>query len=237
MVDFGDTGEVSLFFDEASLDSLEDRIWKQGYLDGRSVYDTFRTMRANDLVWSFYVNNYLLGNRPAAFDLLFWNSDATNMPAAMHTFFMRNMYLKNLLRVPGALSFDGTPIDVSTVTTPTYVLSTLEDHIAPWKTTYETTQLFSGPVTFVLGESGHIAGVVNPPAKKKYGYLVNKLNPPEADDWLANATRHDGSWWPHWSRWMSRRGGGKVPARDPGDGKLATIEAAPGSYVLERNPV
>jgi polyhydroxyalkanoate synthase len=237
MVDFGDTGEVSLFFDEASLDSLEERIWKQGYLDGRSVYDTFRTMRANDLVWSFYVNNYLLGNRPAAFDLLFWNSDSTNMPAAMHTFFMRNMYLKNLLRVPGALTFDGTPIDVSTVTTPTYVLSTLEDHIAPWKTTYETTQLFSGPVTFVLGESGHIAGVVNPPAKNKYGYLLNKLNPPEADAWLANAARHDGSWWPHWSRWMSRRGGGKVLARDPGDGKLATIEAAPGSYVLERNPV
>jgi polyhydroxyalkanoate synthase len=235
MVDFGDTGEVSLFINEASIERLEARITEQGYLDGQSVYDTFRTMRANDLVWSFYVNNYLLGNRPGAFDLLYWNSDSTNMPAAMHTFFIRNMYLRNLLRVPGALSFDGTPIDVTSVKTPTYVLSTVDDHIAPWKTAYQTTQLFCGPVTFVLGESGHIAGVVNPPVKIKYGYRLNESNPPDADDWLAKSEHHTGSWWPHWSRWINRRCNGKVAARKPGDGKLSCIEPAPGSYVLERH--
>ena len=237
MVDFGDTGEVSLFIDEKGMDSLEKKIWEQGYLDGRSVYDTFRSLRANDLVWSFYVNNYLMGNKPAAFDLLYWNSDSTNMPAAMHTFFMRKMYLKNLLRVPGGIALDGVDIDVGKVKTPTYVLSTIEDHIAPWKTTYETTQLFSGPVKFVLGESGHIAGVINPPAKRKYGYWTNTSNPESADDWHASAKHQAGSWWPDWGRWMSRHGGGKVPAREPGTGALPALEAAPGSYVRMRNPV
>jgi polyhydroxyalkanoate synthase len=235
MVDFSDTGEVSLFIDEQGLDSLERKIWEQGFLDGRSVYDTFRALRANDLVWSFYVNSYLMGNKPAAFDLLYWNSDATNMPAAMHTFFMRNMYLKNRLREPGGIEIKGVPIDVRKVRTPTYILSTVEDHIAPWKTTYETTQLFGGPVKFVLGESGHIAGVINPPAKKKYGYWTNAENPDSAEGWLDDARHHAGSWWPDWGRWMSRHGGGKVAARKPGDGELEPIEAAPGSYVLKRN--
>jgi len=235
MVDFSDTGEVSLFIDEAGMDSLEKKIWEQGYLDGRSVYDTFRSLRANDLVWSFYVNSYLMGNKPAAFDLLYWNSDSTNMPAAMHTYFMRNMYLKNRLREPNALKLKGVPIDVRKVETPTYILSTIEDHIAPWKTTYHTTQLFSGPVKFVLGESGHIAGVINPPAKKKYGYWTNTGSPASPDEWLDTARHHAGSWWPDWNRWMSRHGGGKVPARKPGAGGLPALEAAPGSYVLKRN--
>ncbi len=236
MVDFSDTGEVSLFIDEAGMDSLEKKIWEQGYLDGRSVYDTFRSLRANDLIWSFYVNSYLMGNKPAAFDLLYWNSDSTNMPAAMHTYFMRNMYLKNRLREPGALRLKGVPIDVRKVTTPTYILSTVEDHIAPWKTTYHTTQLFSGPVKFVLGESGHIAGVINPPAKKKYGYWTNAESPASPDEWHETARHHAGSWWPDWNRWMSRHGGGKIAARKPGAGGLPALEAAPGSYVLKRNP-
>lgn len=235
MVDFSDTGEVSLFIDEQSMGALEQKIGEQGYLDGRSVYDTFRALRANDLIWSFYVNNYLMGNKPAAFDLLYWNSDSTNMPAAMHTYFMRNMYLENRLREPGGVTLHGVPIDVSQVQTPTYILSTIEDHIAPWKTTYETTQLFSGPVKFVLGESGHIAGVINPPAKQKYGYWTQARNPSSAHDWLEGARHSDGSWWPDWSRWMRRHGGGKVTARKPGDGALAPIEAAPGSYVRKRN--
>ncbi len=235
MVDFSDTGEVSMFIDEDGLDDLEKKIWEQGYLDGRSVYDTFRSLRANDLIWSFYVNNYLMGNKPAAFDLLYWNSDSTNMPAAMHTFFMRNMYLKNLLREPGGITLAGVPIDVTTVKTPTYILSTIEDHIAPWKTTYQTTQLLSGPVKFVLGESGHIAGVINPPAKHKYGYWTNAKNPPDSQQWLEEARHHSGSWWPDWNRWMSRHGGGKVGARKPGDGALVPLEAAPGSYVLKRH--
>jgi polyhydroxyalkanoate synthase len=235
MVDFGDTGEVSMFIDEKGLDSLEKKIWEQGYLDGRSVYDTFRALRANDLIWSFYVNSYLMGNKPAAFDLLFWNSDSTNMPAAMHTFFMRNMYLKNLLREPGGITLAQVPIDLSRVKTPTYILSTLEDHIAPWKTTYHTTQLFSGPVRFVLGESGHIAGVINPPAKSKYGYWVNADNAPDPGAWLDGARHHKGSWWPDWGRWLKRFAGGKVATRKPGDGTLPALEAAPGSYVLKRN--
>ena len=236
MVDFCDTGEVSIFIDEQGLDSLEKTIEEQGYLDGRSVYDTFRSLRANDLIWSFYINNYLLGHKPGAFDLLFWNSDSTNMPAAMHTFFMRNMYLKNLLKEPGGLTLAGEAIHMEMVETPTYVLSTMEDHIAPWKTTYSTAGLFSGPVKFVLGESGHIAGVVNPPAKEKYGYWTSKAKPNDADTWLEGATHHEGSWWPDWNRWMRRFAGGSVPARNPGSGGLQAIEPAPGSYVLRRNP-
>jgi polyhydroxyalkanoate synthase len=236
MVDFCETGEVSMFIDEKGLGDLEKTIEEQGYLDGRSVYDTFRALRANDLIWSFYINNYLLGNKPGAFDLLFWNSDSTNMPAAMHTFFMRNMYLKNLLKEPGALTLAGEPIHMEKVETPTYVLSTVEDHIAPWKTAYSTSGLFSGPVKFVLGESGHIAGVINPPAKEKYGYWTSRSNPADAGKWLEGATHHKGSWWPDWNRWMRRFAGGSVPARKPGSGGLPAIEAAPGSYVLKRNP-
>lgn len=235
MVDFADTGEVSMFIDEKGLDSLEQKIRAQGYLDGRSVYDTFRALRANDLIWSFYVNSYLMGNKPAAFDLLFWNSDSTNMPAAMHVWFMRNMYLKNLLRDPGGITLAQVPIDVSKVTTPTYILSTIEDHIAPWKTTYHTTQLFSGPVKFVLGESGHIAGVINPPAKQKYGYWANADKVADPAVWLEGARHHKGSWWPDWGRWLNRFAGGKVATRKPGTGKLPAIESAPGSYVLMRN--
>jgi polyhydroxyalkanoate synthase len=235
MVDFGETGEVSLFIDETALDSMEQKIHAQGYLDGRTVYDTFRAMRANDLIWSFYVNSYLMGNKPAAFDLLFWNSDSTNMPASMHTWFMRNMYLKNLLREPGGITLAQVPIDVSRVKTATYILSTIDDHIAPWKTTYHTTQLFSGPVKFVLGESGHIAGVINPPARHKYGYWTNAHNPADPALWLDGARYHEGSWWPDWDRWLKRFAGGKVASRKPGAGKLPALEPAPGSYVLVRN--
>jgi polyhydroxyalkanoate synthase len=235
MVDFGETGEVSLFIDEKALQSMEQKIHAQGYLDGRTVYDTFRAMRANDLIWSFYVNSYLMGNKPAAFDLLFWNADSTNMPASMHTWFMRNMYLKNLLREPDGITLAQVPIDVSRVKTATYILSTIDDHIAPWKTTYHTTQLFSGPVKFVLGESGHIAGVINPPARHKYGYWINAHNPADPAPWLDGARYHQGSWWPDWNRWLKRFAGGKVAARKPGTGKLPALEPAPGSYVLVRN--
>ena len=235
MVDFSDAGDVQLFIDHEGLESLEKRICEQGYLDGAQVGATFRAFRANDLVWSFYVNNYLLGNEPRPFDLLYWNADSTNMPAACHVFIMRNMYLHNLLREPDALTMDGTPVDVSKVKTPSYILSTVEDHIAPWKTTYETTQLFSGPVRFVLGASGHIAGVINPPERGKYGYWTHDEQPENADDWLENAESHAGSWWPDWARWVKRHAGGRVAARVPGDGDLDVIEDAPGSYVTKRH--
>ena len=236
MVDFYDVGPVGVFIDEDGLPALESAISAQGYLSGQQVADTWRAVRANDLVWSFWVNSYLLGKELPALDLLFWNCDPTNMPAAMHTFVMRNMYVGNRLREPGGLTLAGEAIDVARITTPSYVLSTVEDHIAPWKTTYATTQLFAGPVEFVLGGSGHIAGVINPPAKQKYWYRTGTETPSSPDTWHAAASELAGSWWPHWDRWLEPFGGGEVPARVPGDGGLAAIEDAPGSYVMVPMP-
>ena len=236
MVDFSDVGAVGVFIDEEGLPALESAISAQGYLSGQQVADTWRSVRANDLIWSFYVNSYLLGKEPSALDILFWNCDPTNMPAGIHTFFMRNMYVENRLREPGGLTLAGEAIDVTRITTPTCVLSTVEDHIAPWKTTYETTQLLAGPVEFVLGASGHIAGVVNPPAKGKYGYWTGSETPASPEAWLAAAQEHDGSWWPHWDRWLEPFGGGKVPARTPGEGRLPALEDAPGSYFMQPMP-
>ena len=236
MVDFSDAGAVGVFIDEDGLPALESAIAARGYLSGRQVADTWRSVRANDLVWSFWVNGYLLGKEPPRLDLLFWNSDSTNMPAAIHTFVMRNLYVGNRLRVPGGLTLAGEAIDVTRIATPSYVLSTVEDHIAPWKTTYATTQLFAGPVEFVLGGSGHIAGVINTPAKKKYGYRTGSEKPSSPEAWLAAAHEHEGSWWPHWARWLAPFGGGEVPARVPGDGGLPAIEDAPGRYVMVPMP-
>jgi polyhydroxyalkanoate synthase subunit PhaC len=234
MVDFEDVGEISLFIDESSLEDLEAQINAQGLLDGRSVARTWRALRANDLIWSFYVNSYLLGKSPRPFDILHWNADSTNMPAAMHTFFIRNMYVHNRLSDPGGITLAGVPIDMSKVTTPSYILSASEDHIAPWRTTYTTTNLLAGPVKFVLAASGHIAGVINPPDQNKYGYWTNRRHHDDADAWLAEAAEHKGSWWPDWARWLKRHSGGSAPARTPGDGALQPIEDAPGSYVMER---
>ena len=236
MVDFSDVGAVGVFIDEEGLPALESAISAQGYLSGQQVADTWRAVRANELIWSFWVNSYLLGKEPPAIDLLFWNCDPTNMPAATHTYFMRNMYVGNRLREPGGLTLAGEAIDVTRITTPSYVLSTVDDHIAPWKTAYETTQLFAGPMEFVLGGSGHIAGVINPPAKGKYGHWTHAGTPSTPDEWLAAAQEHDGSWWPHWDRWLEPFGGGEVPARVPGSGGLPAIEDAPGSYVMRPMP-
>jgi polyhydroxyalkanoate synthase len=192
---------------------------------------TFNMLRANDLIWSFVVNNYLLGKEPFPFDLLYWNSDSTRMPAAMHSFYLRNMYQENKLVVPGAISLCDVPIDLSSIAVPTFLLSTKEDHIAPWKSTYAATQIYKGPVKFVLAASGHIAGVVNPPGQSKYGHWQNGKLPPSPDDWLADATYHNDSWWPTWEDWIGKYAGGEVKARKPGDGKLKPIEDAPGSYV------
>jgi polyhydroxyalkanoate synthase len=180
------------------------------------------------------INNYLLGKDPFPFDLLYWNSDSTRLPAAMHSYYLRNMYQENLLVKPGGLTFDGVAIDLTTIETPAFMLSTKEDHIAPWTSTYAATQLFSGPVKFVLAASGHIAGVVNPPAAGKYAHWTNAKNPKSPEHWLETAKEHPGSWWPTWSKWAARYGGGKVPARVPGDRALAVIEDAPGSYVAVR---
>jgi polyhydroxyalkanoate synthase subunit PhaC len=233
MVDFAEAGELSVFIDEEQLSALEERMNARGYLEGHDMATTFNMLRANDLIWSFVVNNYLLGKSPFPFDLLYWNADSTRMPAAMHSFYLRNMYQENLLVKPGGITLDGVPIDLRQIKTPSFLLSTREDHIAPWRSTYAATQLYRGPVKFVLSASGHIAGVVNPP-DGKYGHWVNDKNPPTPEEWLAAATAYPDSWWPAWERWVSQYAGGEVPARHPGDGNFKPIEDAPGSYVKVR---
>ena len=234
MVDFAEAGELSVFIDEEQLASLEERMNERGYLEGSEMATTFNMLRANDLIWSFVINNYMMGKDPFPFDLLYWNSDSTRMPAAMHSFYLRKMYLENKLVEPGALTLNGTKIDLTKIKTPTFILSTREDHIAPWKSTYAATQLYKGPMKFCLAASGHIAGVVNPPASNKYGYWTNEDLPDDPEAWLAGAEDHPGSWWPEWSKWLEKHGGEQIPARKPGDGKLKVIEDAPGSYVQVR---
>ncbi|HVI51291.1 MAG TPA: class I poly(R)-hydroxyalkanoic acid synthase [Candidatus Sulfotelmatobacter sp.] len=234
MVDFTDVGEMSVFIDEAQLQSLEERMNSQGYLDGSEMAGTFNMLRANDLIWSFVVNNYLLGKEPFPFDLLYWNSDSTRMPAAMHSFYLRNMYQHNKLSQPGGISLDGVDIDLRKIKIPTYLISTREDHIAPWKTTFAATQLYSGPVKFVLSASGHIAGVVNPPEAGKYCFWTNAKKIKDPETWLKGATQNEGSWWPDWQKWIAKTAGAQVPARQPGSGKLKALEDAPGSYVKVR---
>ena len=233
MIDFQEAGDLSVFIDEEQLVMLEERMNERGYLEGSEMATTFNMLRANDLIWSFVVNNYLMGKDPFPFDLLYWNSDSTRMPAAMHSFYLRQMYLENKLIQPGGITLGGVPIDLSTIKTPTFVLSTKEDHIAPWKSTYAAVNTYSGPVKFVLAGSGHIAGVVNPPdpAKMKYGYWTYARKIKSPDNWFEKAEHHEGSWWPEWRAWLEKYAGGQVPARKPGDGKLRVIEAAPGSYV------
>jgi polyhydroxyalkanoate synthase len=233
LVDFKEPGELGIFIDEEQLAALEERMNEKGYLEGTTMATTFNMLRANDLIWSFVVNNYLLGKDPFPFDLLYWNSDSTRMPAAMHSFYLRDMPGEQA-RSAGGITLAGTPIDLRKIKTPAYIISTREDHIAPWPATYAATQLYQGPVRFVLGASGHIAGIVNPPAGNKYSYWTNDKCPPEPQAWLASAKENPGSWWPDWAQWIAKSGGAKVAARKPGDGKLKAIEDAPGSYVKVR---
>jgi len=232
MLDFSSPGELGLFIDDEQLTSLEEKMDREGYLDGSEMAGTFNLLRANDLIWSFYINNYLLGNDPRPFDLLYWNSDSTRMPAKMHKWYLRNLYLENNLVKPGKIVLNDTPIDLTEIKTPSIFISTVDDHIAPWKSTWMGAHQFSGPVKFILGGSGHIAGVINPPAANKYGYRItaNKL-PKDAQNWADKATEHEGSWWPAWDKWIVKYVGKDVPARTPGDQKLDVIEEAPGRYV------
>ena len=232
LVDFSDPGELGVFIDEEQLAEVERRMGERGFLDGREMATTFNLLRANDLIWSFVVNNYLLGKDPFPFDLLYWNSDSTRMPAIMHAFYLRTMYLENALAKPGALKIAGAPMDMRGVTVPSFWLATREDHIAPWKSVYASMGLFSGPKRFALASSGHIAGVVNPPDKHKYAYASDARTPRNADAWLKGASERPGSWWPEWANWVRRRAGKRTkPAPVPGAGGLPTIEDAPGAYV------
>jgi polyhydroxyalkanoate synthase subunit PhaC len=236
MHDFEDTGEIGLFVDEANVAAREATIGRGGILSGAELAFVFSSLRANDLVWSYVVNNYLKGTRPPAFDLLYWNSDSTNLPGPMYCWYLRNAYLENKLRVPGAVRNCGVPLDFGKVDLPMFILATREDHIVPWKSAYRTLGLMSGEKTFVLGASGHIAGVVNPAGKNKRSYWLGEGGgyPADAGQWLAGAREHPGSWWPAWSGWLAGHSGGMRAAPTAmGAVKYQPIEPAPGRYVKQ----
>ena len=232
LVDFTDVGDMAVFIDEEQLAVLEKRMQSRGYFEAHDMALAFNMLRANDLIWSFVVSNYLLGKQPIPFDLLYWNADSTRMPAAMQSFYLRKMYHENRLAVPGGISLAGVAIDLARIKTPTFLLSTREDHIAPWQSTYAATQLYKGPIKFVLADSGHIAGVISPPGSK-YGHWQNPNLPKSAAEWFETANPVQTSWWPAWEEWVSCHAGGSVKAREPG-GPLQPIEDAPGSYVRAR---
>lgn len=234
--DFEEAGDLKLFVDDAWLRSIEETMDQAGgFLPGKSMADTFNSLRGNDLIWSFFVNNYLMGKEPKPFDLLFWNSDQTRMPKALHLFYLRNFYKDNAL-AKGELVLDGVKLDLGKVKTPIYVQSSRDDHIAPFKSIYRGAKLFGGPVTFTMAGSGHIAGVINHPDAKKYQHWINPALPATVAEWQAGAVEHPGSWWPHWSAWLKERSGPLVPARDPGKGPLGKpLEDAPGSFVKVRS--
>jgi len=236
LTDFSEPGELGVFIDEGQVSHLEKKMFKRGFLEGAEMAGTFNMLRANDLIWSFVVNNYLMGRNPFPFDLLYWNSDSTRLPAKMHSFYLRKMYMENKLVEPGGIEIDGVPLDIGKINVPCYFISTIEDHIAPWKSTYMGATHFNAPVRFVLGGSGHIAGVVNPPAAKKYGYWINpeaKLAP-TADEWFSGVVQYEGSWWVNWQEWVTGHTDAKVDPRDPASGALKVLEDAPGSYVKFR---
>lgn len=237
-VDFSNSGDMGMFINENMVAALEERMSEEGYLDGRVLASGFSLLRENDLFWSYYVNNYLKGERPPAHDLMHWNTDNTNVTAASHSFVLRELHLHNRLMQPDALKLHGRPIDLRRIQAPTYVLGTEKDHIAHWHSTYTATQLQSGPCRFVLAGSGHIVGVINPPELGKYGYFSYDRNgsnpnlPKDPQQWLAGATQMSGSWWTDWQAWQAPFAGGMVAARtiDP----ASVIEDAPGRYVRRR---
>ena len=236
-VDFEDAGELRIFTDEAHTDALEAKVREKGYLDAADMAGTFNALRANDLIWHFVINNYLLGKEPPAFDLLYWNADSTHFPAQLFIDYLRNMYQRNNLARPGEFELLGEKIDLGRIGIPTYIQASKEDHIAPAGSVFKLTRLFGGKKRFVLAGSGHIAGVINPPEKKKYQHWLVEGDAVYNDfeSWFADAAERPGSWWPDWHRWLSRRSGKKVPARKPGEGELGVIEPAPGSYVKRRS--
>ena len=234
-LDFADTGEIGLFIDEGTVSSREHSIGAGGLLTGRELSTTFSSLRANDLVWNYVTNNYLKGQKPQAFDLLYWNSDSTNLPGPFAAWYMRNLYLENSLKHPGKLKMCGAPVDLSQLKMPAYLLATREDHIVPWQSAYLTTEVLGGETRFVLGASGHIAGVVNPASKNKRSYWVGGNQARNAEGWLETATEEKGSWWNDWTTWLAAHQGRKKAApKAPGSAAYPVIEPAPGRYVKEK---
>jgi polyhydroxyalkanoate synthase len=233
--DFSEAGDLLIFANEDWLQDLEQRMDAGGgVLAGQTMADTFNALRANDLIWSFFVSNYLMGKEPKPFDLLFWNSDQTRMPKALHLFYLRRFYQENALAL-GKLDLAGEHLDLGKVKTPIYVQSSKEDHIAPARSVYKGARLFGGETTFTLAGSGHIAGVINAPVANKYQHWINPALPATLDEWMAGAEQYSGSWWPHWAKWLTAKSGKQVPARDPAKGPLTPLEDAPGSFVKVRS--
>jgi len=229
--DFSEAGDLQVFVDDVQLDALKQRMDQEGgVLPGAKMAGAFNMLRANDLIWSFVINNYLLGKPAAAFDLLYWNSDTTRMPSRLHLSYLRNCYRDNAL-AKGEMELGGVRLDLTKVHVPVYLQAAREDHIAPARSVYKAVNLFSGPVRFVLAGSGHIAGVINPPAANKYQFWTSEKKAPDFDAWLPGAKEHPGSWWTDWEQWLSKLSGEQVPARQPGDGKLRPLGDAPGTYV------
>jgi len=235
MLDFSDTGDIGLFIDESGVAVREAAIGKGGIMPGRDLALVFSALRANDLVWSYVISNYLKGKSPEAFDLLYWNADSTNLPGPMYCWYVRNTYLENRLCEPGKTVVLGVPVDLGKITVPAYVLATREDHIVPWRTAYRTNQLLGGETRFVLGASGHVAGIINPASKNKRSHWIGAKPAADPEEWLADGKEKPGSWWADWSTWIERFGDERVKARArPGNAKYKPIEQAPGRYVKHR---
>ncbi|SIS61830.1 PHA/PHB synthase family protein [Neptunomonas antarctica] len=235
LTDFRDPGDLCVFLDEQQVKKLETKVNNQGYLSGKELATSFNMLRSNDLIWSYVVNNYLKGQTPPPFDILYWNGDSTNLPAEMYTYYITKMYVENKLVEKDALTMCGSPIDLGRIKTPCYFLSTIDDHIAPWKGTYTGMENFGGPIEFVLGASGHVAGVINPASKNRRNYWVKGEQGKGSDHWLDTAESVEGSWWPNWSEWHKRRAGKKIDApKEYGNAEHKAIEAAPGRFVTVR---
>nr|WP_242617028.1 class I poly(R)-hydroxyalkanoic acid synthase [Rivibacter subsaxonicus] len=234
-LDFSDTGVLDLFVDEQMVALREMSLGQGGLLKGQELASTFSFLRSNDLVWNYVVGNYLKGETPPPFDLLYWNSDSTNLPGPMYCWYLRNTYLENNLVEPGKVKVCGQPVDLGAIDVPTFMYASREDHIVPWKSAYLNTKVLSNKLSFVLGASGHIAGVINPPGAKKRSHWTNAKLPATADDWFKGATEHPGSWWPAWDKWLAAQAGPLVAApKTAGDRNHKPIEPAPGRYVKQR---
>ena len=235
LLDFTDVGEIRAYIDKNFVEKRERQLCGGGIVPGQELAGAFASLRANDLVWSYVVNNYLKGKQPPAFDLLFWNADATNLPGPMYAYYLRNTYEDNKLAQPDALTMCGQPVSLKRIKLPTFVFSAREDHIVPWRGGYRSARTLGGKVKFILGASGHIAGTINPASKNKRSYWVNEKLGTDEDKWFADAEEKPGSWWPEWSRWLKAYGGKLVPARKKlGDAKHKALEPAPGSFAKER---
>ena len=236
MLDFSETGDISVYIDRDFVERSEQDFREPGLMPGSRLASTFATLRANDLIWHYVINNYLKGRQPRAFDLLYWNADGSNLPGRLYAYYLRNMYLENNLRIPGRLEACGVPLDLGAITAPAYIVATREDHIVPWQSAYASVGLLGGPTEFVLGASGHVAGIVNPASKNRRHFWLNSSAAADADAWLADAAQQAGSWWKHWAPWLSNRSGKQKPAPlGPGNRQYPALEPAPGRYVKEKS--